>query len=145
MQIEQDINRVYMMESSDIKINFGAFKKGEDLNEEDTLRNIIKRVQENTSLFLDMGEEKIYFDEQLLVYQKLTKVFSDLAKIQQKAFYNETEKDSTEDMDNIWNASANALEGVYDAGFDLLQKSGIRKYSKEEFIHACEKKFHLDL
>lgn len=151
IQAEKDIIATCNWNSLDIintlyKNIFFDSEAGNDL-----ARKMLKNIKEEfrqkaTSVFLEIGEQKIYFDPNILYYQKIGKLFSDLAEMQKNKYENNLKKYGDElDICHMWLTTAEVLDEAYDVGYNLLAKFGIEDYDKKTFVTNFKKETQMDI
>lgn len=145
--LEKTARGIFEIHSSNMDVKQSWLPYGLNDKAAETQLEKLKEFQNNpvglTSTVID--EKTIYYDEQIAVYRKFSRIFMDLANVKKKEFYNKLklgEKEGT--IFRIANIAQNILKETMDTAYSWLQQFGVTDVSREAFQSRYAKKMKKD-
>lgn len=106
--------------------------------------NAAKNVATN-GISAQIGDKTITYNEQIVMYQKISKIFWDLAKVQKKKFYNQLDiKKEGEILFYMSEQMRVLMEETLNTAYEWIQKLGITDFSREDMQTQYYKRVKAD-
>lgn len=146
-KLEKDERGIFHIHSSgmNMKQDYVSYCVDERAAETELEKLRVSLNGQSTLTSIKIGERMIYYNENIMIYRKISKIFKDLANVQQKNFYNKVEMGKGEgDIIRIANIVRGILEETIDTAYDLLQKFEVTDFQKEDFKFQYAKELKID-